>query len=193
MRSIGMPSYDFRASVYLTEAERGEALERLGPVSRPVVSLNTRSKEPVKNWPAERWRSLAAMLRTRFDVIQLGDGSELEIEGVRRFAGRLSLRESMAVLSHAQAHVGPDSFLTHAANGLGVPSVVLHGGSRTTVNVGYAGNINLHVPMPCGPCYIHQSRGEICGHAVECMDRISVEEVHAAVLRQINGSALRCR
>jgi ADP-heptose:LPS heptosyltransferase len=190
MRSIGMTSYDYRASVHLTNAERAEGLARLNGLSKPVVTVNTRSREPVKNWPAERWRALTALLRSRFDVVQLGDGTELELEGARSFAGRLGLRESMAVLSHARAHIGPDSFLMHAANGLGVPSVILFGGSRTPANAGYAENINLYVPMPCGPCYIHQSRGEVCGHGVECMDRITVEDVHAAVLKLME---VRCK
>jgi ADP-heptose:LPS heptosyltransferase len=188
MRSIGMTAYDFRAAVYLTQAEKAAGLERLRGTSRPLVSVNTRSKEPVKNWPVERWQQLAALLLGTSEVVQLGDAAEVPLEGVRSFAGQLGLRESMAVLAHAKAHVGPDSFLVHAANGLGVPSVVLYGGSRTPANASYAGNIDLYVPMPCGPCYIHQSRGETCGHGLECMDRITVEEVHAAVLKLMSGN-----
>lgn len=188
-QSIGVTKKDYRASVYLTPAERAEALERLGATEKPLISLNTRSKEPVKHWPAERWDRLAALLGARFDLVQLGDGTELKLAGVRSFAGRLGVRESMAVLSHAKAHVGPDSFLMHAANGLGVPSVILFGGSRTAANLGYAGNINLYVPMPCGPCYIHQSRGETCRHNLECMDRITVEQVHASVMKLMESAA----
>ena len=182
-----MTTYDYKAVVYLTEPERAEGLKRLGKIAKPLVSVNTRSKEPVKNWPVDRWRRLVAMLRTHCEVVQLGDATELELEGVQSFAGRLSLRQSMAVLAHVKAHVGPDSFLMHAANGLGVPSVILFGGSRTAANAGYAGNVNFDVPMVCGPCYIHKSRGEICGHGVECMDRITVEEVHEGVSRLLEG------
>jgi ADP-heptose:LPS heptosyltransferase len=93
----------------------------------------------------------------------------------------------MAVLSHARAHVGPDSFLMHAANGLCVPAAIIFGGSRTPDNTGYSGNRNLYVPMTCGPCYIHQSRGQTCGYGVECMDRITVEQVYEAVLELAGG------
>jgi ADP-heptose:LPS heptosyltransferase len=186
MRGIGIPTYDYRASVYLTEAERAAGLALLAGLSRPIISVNTRSKEPVKNWPPQHWERLVALLRTDYEVVQLGDETELKIEGVRSFGGRLGFRESMSVLSQAKAHVGSDSFLMHAANGLRVPSVILFGGSRTPANLGYAGNINLYVPMPCGPCYIHQSRDETCGHGIECMNRITVEEVHAAVLKLLN-------
>ena len=98
-------------------------------------------------------------------------------------AGKLSMRESMAVLAQARLHIGPDSFLMHAANGVGVRSVILFGGSRTVENSGYAENVNLFVPMPCGPCYIHESRSETCAHGIECMQRITVTMVHDAVRR----------
>ena len=186
-RHMGIATYDYRASVCLTEKERNEGLERLSGLNRPIVSVNARSKEPVKNWPVENWRQLAGLLQEKYDLVQLGDGTEPLLDGVRSFAGTLSLRESMSVLSHAKAHVGPDSFLMHAANGLGIRSVILFGGSRTPANLGYASNINFHVPMPCGPCYIHQSRGETCTHGVECMNRMPVDMVHAAVLKLMNG------
>jgi ADP-heptose:LPS heptosyltransferase len=182
-RTLGIADYDYRASVYLTEKEKAEGMERLSGLTRPLVSLNARSKEPVKTWPADHWQRLVTLLRPRYDLVQLGDGTEPALDGVRSFAGKLTLRESMAVLSHAKTHIGSDSFLMHAANGLRVPSVILFGGSRTVENAGYAGNINLYVPMPCGPCYIHQSRGQTCAHGVECMDRITVEMVSAGVLK----------
>ncbi|HEX4085569.1 MAG TPA: glycosyltransferase family 9 protein [Chthoniobacteraceae bacterium] len=183
MKAVGIPDYEYRAEVRLTDAERMEAKARLKDFSKPLLTLNTRSKEPVKTWPADRWERLVPLLRSDFDMVQLGDQTELRLEGVRSFGGQLSFRESMAVLSHARAHVGPDSFLMHAANGLGVPSVILFGGSRTAANLGYAGNINLYVPMPCGPCYLHAARGQVCAHHIECMNRIPVEEVREAVLK----------
>jgi ADP-heptose:LPS heptosyltransferase len=89
----------------------------------------------------------------------------------------------MAVLAHMKAHVGPDSFLMHAANGLGIPSAIIFGGSRTAANAGYSSNIDFYVPMPCGPCYIHETRGERCAHGIECMNRVAVDEVYTAVLQ----------
>ena len=124
MRSLGITNYDYQARVYMTETERAEGLKRLNGLSipaKPVITINVRSREPVKTWRMDRWESLLPLLRDDFDVVQLGDGTEPQLEGVRSFAGKLGLRESMAVLSHARAHIGPDSFLMHAANGLGVP------------------------------------------------------------------------
>ncbi|MGA3169813.1 MAG: glycosyltransferase family 9 protein [Chthoniobacteraceae bacterium] len=188
MGKLGIAPYDYRARVHLTADEKAKGIERLEGLRRQVLSINTRSKEAAKNWPAERWERLVPRLLRDYDLIQLGDSSELLLPGVRSFAGRLGYRESMAVLSHMKAHVGADSFLMHAANGLGVPSVIIFGGSRTPANLGYEGNINLFVPMPCGPCYIHQSRGEFCQYGVECMNHITEDMVEGAVLKLMNGA-----
>jgi ADP-heptose:LPS heptosyltransferase len=115
--------------------------------------------------------------------VHLGDAREPVIDGVHRLAGRLRLRESLSVLAHARVHVGGDSFLMHAANGLDVPSVIVFGGSRTPANVGYAANINLFAPMPCGPCWIHRVNGERCGQALACMAVITPAAVVGAVAR----------
>jgi ADP-heptose:LPS heptosyltransferase len=174
---------DYRARVYLSEQEIDEGRSRVGPTARPLLAFNTLSKEPVKNWPVALWLELIEKLSGRFELVHLGDDKEPVFPCARRFAGRLSLRQSMAVLSQARCYVGPDSFLMHAANGLDVPCVIIFGGSRTPKNVGYRQNINLFVKMPCGPCWIHENRGERCEHDLECLRRISVSEVYDAIMR----------
>lgn len=174
---------DYRARVFLTAPERSAARERLGATARPILTFNTRTKEPTKNWPLEAWRRAITELGARFHLVHLGDASEPEFPGVQRFAGALSLRESMAVLSHAAVHVGGVSFLVHAANGLDVPAVVIYGGRETPANSGYAGNANLATSVPCGPCWLHEEKGERCQHDMVCMTRIGVADVLAAVER----------
>jgi ADP-heptose:LPS heptosyltransferase len=177
--------HDRRCRVHLTPEERARGRERLGATARPILTFSTLSKEVVKNWPADFWRAALAALREKFHLVQLGDASEPEFEGVQRFAGRLSLRESMSVLSHARVHVGADSFLMHAANGLDVRAVIILGGSRTAANVGYAENVNLASAVPCSPCWIHTSRGERCEHALVCLTAITPAAVLAAIERQV--------
>jgi len=177
----GRAPFAYRARVYLTAAERIHGRSLLGPVDRPVLTLNTRSKEDVKNWPVEHWRTAVAALRERFHLVQLGDATEPALDSVHRLAGRLSLRESMAVLSHAHAHLGADSFLMHAANGLDVPAVIIFGGSRLPANLGYAENINLASLPPCAPCWLQPSRGDRCPHGLVCLHDISPAQVLRAV------------
>lgn len=174
---------EYRARVFLGEEELKAGAALIEKTGLPVLAFNTLSKEPVKNWPLESWLELVEKLRGRFELVHLGDDREPVVPGVQRFAGRLDMRQSMAVLAAARLHAGPDSFLMHAANGLGVPSVIIFGGSRTPDNLGYSENTNLLVKMPCGPCWIHESRGEHCEHGLECLHKITVAEVHDAILK----------
>jgi len=130
------------------------------------------------------WGAAIGVLCEQFHVVQLGDASEPVFEGVQRLAGSLSLRESMGVLSHARVHVGGVSFLMHAANGLGVPAVIIFGGRETPANSGYSHNVNLAADVPCAACWLQTSRGEICPHKIVCMDKIPVGDVVAAVRAQ---------
>jgi ADP-heptose:LPS heptosyltransferase len=174
---------DQRARVYLSEPEIEEGRSLVGPMNRPLLAFNTLSKEPVKNWSLDSWLELIEKLSPHFELVHLGNDEEPLISPARRFAGRLTVRQSMAVLKQARCYVGPDSFLMHAANGLDVPSVIIFGGSRTPENVGYRQNINLFVKMPCGPCWIHENRGERCKHGLECLRKISVSQVYDAIMQ----------
>jgi ADP-heptose:LPS heptosyltransferase len=180
---LAIRNYEYRGQIFLSDDERANAKRRLGEPERPVLAFNTKSKEPVKNWPFDCWIALLNQLRGHFTLLHLGDDKEPEITGVQRLAGLLTMRESMALLSHARLFVGPDSFLMHAANGLNVPSVIIFGGSRPPEAVGYSGNVNLFVEMPCGPCWIHANRGEQCNFDLSCLRKISIDEVYDSVVR----------
>jgi ADP-heptose:LPS heptosyltransferase len=192
LSKVGITCYEYRSRVHLSPEESQVAAERLAEcetIQRPRLAFHTLSKEKVKNWPLASWGALLERLRRDFTLVHLGDDREPVFPGVVRFAGSLSMRESMAVLSHCHVFIGPVSFLMHAANGLDIPSVILYGGRETPANSGYAENINLYVPMPCGPCWLHDSRGDVCPFDIECMKRISVNDVEIAVRRQLQLSA----
>ncbi len=191
MEQVGITEYDYRTRVFLTAAERDAARVKLAHLRRPIVTINAISREPTKTWSIEGWRELVGRLRENYDLVQLGDALEPVFDGVTSFAGQLSLRESMAVLAHSRTHIGPVSFLMHAANGLDVPAVIIYGGRETPANSGYQENRNVFVPMPCGPCWLHENRSERCPHAMACMAQISPEQIFAAVSEVMCRAAIR--
>jgi ADP-heptose:LPS heptosyltransferase len=186
--ALGLGPLDYRARVYLTDAERADARGRLAALPRPLIAFNTLSAQPVKNWPLAQWNALLPDLAKRGTLLQLGDHREPNLPGVTRFAGALSLRESMAVLAECSIHLGPDSFLMHAANGLDVPSVIIFGGSRTPANLGYAANRNLFAELPCSGCWLTGHPGSECPYDLACMAAIS-----PAAVRQAADDLLRAR
>jgi ADP-heptose:LPS heptosyltransferase len=178
---IGIKKYEYRGKVYLSDEELSYARGFLRKCEYPILAFSTKSKEPVKNWPLDYWIKLLDRIRDRFTLVHLGDQYEPHIPDAIRFAGSRTKRESMAILACATLYVGPDSFLMHAANGLGVRSVIIFGGARTPENCGYKQNINLFTKITCGPCWIHTSENEKCGFNFECLKRTPVSRVYDAV------------
>ncbi|QIF02948.1 glycosyltransferase family 9 protein [Roseimicrobium sp. ORNL1] len=192
LQKVGIRNYAYQSKVYLGEGELDEARALLGRGGRLRVAFSTRTKEEVKNWPRERWSVLLARFASEVELVQLGDASEPVFENVTRFAGALSMRQSMAVLANCDLFLGGVSFLMHAANGVNVPGVIIYGGRESPKNSGYAVNDNLYVPMPCGPCWLHDSRGDVCPHNIACMEKVLVDEVEGVLrsrLKDCRGEA----
>jgi len=185
MKRLGIADYRYKARVYLSDDELQWAQQQVAGLPRPIISINAMSREMVKVWPVENWRRLIPELTRLGTVTQLGDNKEPVFEGVTSWAGKLSMRQSMALLTQVQVHIGPDSFLMHAANGVDVPSVIIYGGSRSPICSGYSENANLYVDIECSPCWLHDSHGDQCPYAIKCMNMIPPETVLAAVKEKL--------
>jgi ADP-heptose:LPS heptosyltransferase len=186
MLRLGIDKYDYKAAYYLSEEEKEWAKQEISQFDKPILAICTKSKEPVKNWPATNWLELIQNLKANFSIIQLGDDKEPIFEGVHRYAGKLSMRESAAILFKASYFIGPDSLLMHIANGLDIPSTIIFGGSRPVGCFGYSENINLSSSPECSPCWIHQGY-ESCDHDFKCMTAISNKEVIAPLIQSLKG------
>jgi ADP-heptose:LPS heptosyltransferase len=176
LKKLGIEEYDYKAMFYLSDQEKSWAEDILKNFQKPVLAICTKSKESVKNWPIEHWTELLKSLINKFSIIQLGDKAESEFKGVRSFAGKLSMRESAALLSQAKLFIGPDSLLMHVANGLNIKSLIIFGGSRPVGCFGYANNINFTSDSECSPCWIHDGY-ETCPNDYYCLRSISVMNI----------------
>ena len=176
LQRLGIEKYDYKAKFYLSEDEKEWAKKEIIQFDRPILAISTKSKEPVKNWPEANWFKLIQKLKSKFYIIQLGDDSEPNFEVCHRYAGKLSMRESAAILSNASHFIGPDSLLMHIANGLNIKSTIIFGGSRPVNCFGYDNNINLSTTLECSPCWIHHGYDE-CKNDLKCLNQISVSQV----------------
>ncbi len=173
---LGIEEYEYHAKFYLSEEEKNWAKHIIERLQKPVVAICTRSKEIVKNWPLDSWIELINSISPDLSIIQLGDEKEPKLENTIRFAGKYTMRESIALLSQAKFFIGPDSLLMHAANGLNVPSLIIFGGARPVKCFGYQQNINLSTKPYCSPCWIHMSH-DTCKENLKCLHEISVSQV----------------
>jgi ADP-heptose:LPS heptosyltransferase len=178
LEKLGLSLEIQKPKFFVTEKERKNAENLLHEYkTKPLIAINTVSKELTKDWPPSYWHELIDRLNEKYFIIQLGNQNEIQSEKVVRLAGKLDLRESIAVLAKCNLFIGGVSFLMHAASAVGIRSVIIYGGRETPQNSGYDNNINLYQKIDCGPCWIHEEDGEVCENNLECLTRIKVDTV----------------
>lgn len=143
--------------------------------SRSGASLSFGNKE----WFPQRFQQVANELGKHHRIVQVGLSNEPALEGVDDLRGRLSLRESAALLAQSRAFIGLVGFLMHLARAVDCPSVIVYGGRERPDQSGYPCNENLYTPVACAPCW----RWNSCDHERRCMDAITVQSVLDAFLR----------
>ena len=183
---LGLDKYDYKATFYLSEEEKKWAKLETIQFKKPLLAICTKSKEPVKNWSEANWSELIQNLKYKYSIIQMGDDKEPTFDGVHRYAGKLSMRESAAILYKANYFIGPDSLLMHVANGLNIPSAIIFGGSRPVGCFGYKEHINLASQPECNSCWIHHGYEE-CKENLKCLHEISVKQVLSSVNRLLQN------
>jgi ADP-heptose:LPS heptosyltransferase len=178
LSKLGIECYEYKSIFYLSPKEREWAQNEIEfkANNKPILAICTKSKEPVKNWSTEYWSDLISKLLSHYYIIQLGDKNEPKFKDVTSYAGKLSMRESAAILSLSDHFIGPDSLLMHIANGLDIPSTIIFGGSRPVECFGYEQNDNLSTTPECSPCWIHEGY-EICNNNFKCLSEITPSQV----------------
>jgi len=186
LSKLGVKNYEYKSIFYLSEEEKKWAQRKRDELStnKPILAICTKSKEPVKNWSTEYWSDLISGLLPNYFIVQLGDKNEPKFEGVTRYAGELSMRESAAMLSQTDHFIGPDSLLMHMANGLEIPSTIIFGGSRPVGCFGYEQNNNLITTPECSPCWIHEGY-ETCHHNLKCLSEITPAQILSKFSRNL--------
>jgi ADP-heptose:LPS heptosyltransferase len=179
---------------------------------RPLVAVHASGGRTVKQWDVVRWAEVARRLQQEFGATILLTGSEsdrpLAQELTRHLAfrpvdltGRLSLRETVALLTELDLFLSPDTGTMHAACAVGTPSVTVFGPSDParyfSGGTGEPGQRHVVVrpDLWCAPCnLIRRPPAECDGGTPECLRLVAVGDVHreaARLLREVGGYAAR--
>ena len=145
-----------------------------------------------KEWGIERFLELAGKLLDKgLNVVVMGGQSDRArsepfkgLRGCLNLVGKLSLRESAALLRHISLLVGNDSGAAHLAVCAGARVVAIFGSTspRWTGPLG-EGHRVIYKALPCSPCF----KRECPLGTRECMKSVSVDEVLEAVLEAIGN------
>ncbi len=149
-----------------------------------------------KRWDLERWAQLCdALAAQQVQVVVTGGPEERPLgEALRRMTrtapliliGQTSLMELACVIKRCRVFLAHDSSSLHVAAAVGTPTVALFGPTdpRRHLPPSFTGQV-IKKDVFCSPCYSPRCR--TVTHA--CMQRISVDEVQAAVQGWLAGQA----
>jgi len=139
-QALGVPDAGLRLAYRVTDAEKAWARNTLPRNAHPLVGLQVASfpTKGYRDWPLEHFAALGERLLAHWPDAQLVFlGGSLERERVVQFAqrfgeratvfaGRLSLRQSAALMSQLDLYVGVDTGPTHIMGALEPPMVALY-------------------------------------------------------------------
>jgi heptosyltransferase-2 len=164
---------------------------------------NPGTSMPTKRWQPAKFARLADTIIEECDakVIFVGGPGDEEVvkkvvSGMKNepinLVGKTTFKQLAAVLKHCLLFIGGDSGPLHIAAAVGTPTIGIFGPSDPGL-VAPRGENHLVVwkNVPCSPCYWPDT--VLTGHdfssclkgTLECMEKITVEDVLAAVRQQM--------
>lgn len=196
LRAAGVPAGDARLEIQLSDRARARARDLLAAcgghyfVLNPFASCPARTYDPVRLARAARLLSQrtgltpvlcgAARDRPRAEGLlsELGPGAE-------DLLGATDLPTYAAVIAGARLVLTPNTAALHLADALGVPQLVLYGGTELPSQ--WAPRASPHRLLrrdtACSPCYRFE-----CPYHHECLD-FTPDEVAAAALTVLDAPA----
>jgi ADP-heptose:LPS heptosyltransferase len=181
----------------------------LSAAGRPLVGVHPSGGRAVKQWDPARWGEVAARLERDFGATIVVTGSEADrplAEAVARglrgkpvlLAGRLGVRETMAVIAGLDLFLSPDTGTMHMACAVGTPSVTIFGPSDAVRYFSGRGprHVVVRADLWCSPCNLIRKPPAECDgpQPPECLRLVSVDVVHAQAVRllgEVGGYARR--
>jgi ADP-heptose:LPS heptosyltransferase len=190
----------------LTQADRdfvGRLFRALGlEAKRPLVGIHPSGGRLVKQWDISRWREVALRLQRDFKATVLITGSQADkplaealgtglLTRPLDLTGKLTVRETMAVIGALDLFLSPDTGPMHMACAVGTPSVAVFGPSDPvryfSGGDGQAGSRHrvLRGELWCSPCNLIRRPPDECSgpEPPECLRLVGVEDVYREAAR----------
>ena len=188
-----IPNEIFRTDLLLTVEEISRAkswfTEAAGAVANGsiLVAVAPGSKWESKIWPEGRFAAVVERLVSDFRILPVvfGGGEDRETgdrlltrwkTGINS-AGRLSVRESAALLQQCDLYLGNDTGTMHLAAAVGTPCVAVFAAIDWVGKWTPFGDKNqvFRKRVECEGCH-----SSICHNNHKCLDLITIDEVYAA-------------
>jgi heptosyltransferase III len=177
--------------LHLTEAEQEKGRAALQMLAgTPLIACGPGTKMQAKDWGRENWKELLARASRQwrgYGLVLVGAREDTEVSDyaaagwqgpVLNLCGRLTPRETAAVLQHTELFLGPDSGPMHLAAIGGVPCAIAFAAREARGRwfpAGQGHSIVYH-QVECEGCMLN----ECIEKKKMCLATISVDEMLAA-------------
>ncbi len=201
VRGLGIEPVSPTLALYWKKEDekRCEAIlaERGIRIDKPYVALHPTSRWMFKTWHARGYAAVSDYIQNNYGlpVIITSGPAKVELQRVSEIlslttttpancAGALTLKQLGCLISHARLFFGVDSAPMHMAAAVGTPAIALFGPSGDHMWGPWGqGHIVIKKDWECRPC----GRDGCNGSKVSrCLEEITVEEVCAAVDKQLS-------
>lgn len=199
LESAGIHSRSIVYNLPIREDDRRTVMQLLArsaiAASRPLICINPVAKWETKLWGNARFSELGDRLAERYGVCPVFTGAPEDRETVHQIlsqmrhpgvdlTGKTTLKTLAALYESADVLISTDTGPMHLGAAVETPVVALFGPTAPW-RTGPMGDSHpvIRAGLPCSPCFKRRCPTR------ECMDRISVEQVLAAVERVLSPSA----
>lgn len=151
----GIDDPKLKCDLFLTHEEIGIATNLIGIKSKPLIVIEPHTKDSYsvnKRYPFGKWQNVVNILKDRYDFIQVGAQGNKVLDNVKDLTGQTTFRECAAVIAEADLFLGAEGGLMHAANAVGIKSVIIVTGFLHPRMTCYPGNMNIWIGKNHGPC-----------------------------------------
>ncbi len=152
-----------------------------------IILLHTTAGWNLKDWDYRKYDLLTKSIKKKYQAkfFQIGAENDVTIENrkVIHLQGRLSLKETAALMEKSDLLVCPDSGPMHMATALALPVVALFGPtSPPTTGPTGSNYICIQSDSCCDvPCHMHT-----CVLGKDCVKDIPIEEISRAIEKMLN-------
>lgn len=173
------------------EQEVSQILSKHALEKQQYIVIHPASRWMFKGWNVESFKAVIEQLSLQGHKIVITSGpDQKEIDLVQQvlatdhntainLAGQLSLKQLVALISHAKCFLGIDSVAAHISAAVNTPCVVLFGPSND--QLWHPWGVEHHVvthPISCRPCNLDGCGG---GKVSDCLQMISAEQVTQSI------------
>lgn len=140
----------------------------------PIVCIQSEANTVFsqnKNWIPERMDEVVDILNKKAITIQIGTGSDRKLDTHYHYQGKLTMRQSIYLLSKSSLFIGTEGALMHACSAINTKAVIIFGGYIHPHQSGYDNIIGLKSDVECAPCLLTTP----CPYEMKCMKEITAD------------------